>query len=295
LKVFEIPVMTRMVPREQCLTNAPGVWLSERDVTTTAEMMGPLVFHWVDRNLSEQLDAEGFHVWQDHACVILALSWELRRHLHRFLGIQEVRAMMSQLSSAFPDLVAEVIPARLKIGQLRDVLQCLAREGVSIRDMRAVLEALATAQLGPEPCLLAETVRAALRDRITYSIIRDTAEPCALVISEEVEEVLRGAVVADNAGRKSLQLAPAMRDQIQRGLNKALLAAPANWRTIILAPPTIRRFLPELLEELGIDALTVSPRDLLPTFKLNTLALIQLENVPAAGGPPVDEAGSINP
>jgi len=251
--------------------------------------MGPLVLHWVDRNLSEQLDADGFHVWQDLACVILALSWELRRHLHRFFGIQEVRAVVRQLSNAFPDLIAEVIPGRLTIGQLRDVLQCLARERVSIRDMRAVLEALATAPPGAEANSLAETVRAALRDRITYSIIRDTPEPSALLISQEVEEVLRGAVVTDASGRKSLQLAPAMRDQFQRGLAKALETAPANWRILLLAAPGIRRFLPELLEEFNIDAMVISPRDLLPTFKVNTLAVIRLETVAAAPEPPAGQ------
>ena len=64
-------------------------------------------------------------------------------HAAELLGRQEVQALLEQMPKDTPKLVEDLVPKLLPLTTLQKVLQNLLEEGVPIRDMRTILEALA--------------------------------------------------------------------------------------------------------------------------------------------------------
>jgi hypothetical protein len=89
----------------------------------------------------ETVERAGYNFWTPHGFVILALASEIRRMADRLLGVEDVEYKLAQLKDAFPELV-RAATERYSVGDLTRVLRGLVREGVSIRDMLAILERL---------------------------------------------------------------------------------------------------------------------------------------------------------
>src|SRR5207237_7570143 len=84
----------------------------------------------------------------------------LKRRAPHFLGVQEVQASLEQLERRYPALVKEAL-AKVPIALLTDVLKRLLHEEVSIRNLRAILEALVSPATEGDAAALAEKARVA--------------------------------------------------------------------------------------------------------------------------------------
>jgi flagellar biosynthesis component FlhA len=93
-------------------------------------------------NIAEQA---GLTTWDASAYVILTLSAELRHHAMEYLSVTQVETMLRYLDQAFPLPIFNIYE-RYSIRTLSDVLRYLVREGVSVRDLRTILEAMLEVQ-----------------------------------------------------------------------------------------------------------------------------------------------------
>ncbi len=127
----------------------PGVWIEERD-RPEAEARGCMVFDAVS---------------------ILAthLTEVVKRNAHRLLGIEEVAGLLAEL--AHPHLVAEVIPGKVTMIELRSILRRLLAERVTLLDLGLILETLADHPGSVEE--RTECVRRALREFISRDYADD--------------------------------------------------------------------------------------------------------------------------
>src|SRR5690606_25445493 len=108
----------------------------------------------------------------------------------------------------FPDLVKE-LSRLLPITTTTDILQRLVSEGISIRDLRSILEALVTWSLREkDPIVLTEHVRSALARYITNKYSHGSNIVPAYLISQEVEDMVRSAI-RQASGAAYLALSPA--------------------------------------------------------------------------------------
>jgi flagellar biosynthesis component FlhA len=114
----------------------------------------------------------------------LRVAEAARRHARAFVGVQEVHQLLQQLSAAFPKLVEEVVPNRVSLLTLCDVLGRLLDDGVPIRDLRSILQAAGelVEYGGPsaDAPALARHVRLRLRGVICHRAAggRDQLEAC---------------------------------------------------------------------------------------------------------------------
>jgi len=169
--------------------------------------------------------------------LLVHLAQVLRRHAAQFLGVQETQALLDGLEQSCPALVralGEKLPPTL----LTDVLRSLVDEGVSIRNMRAILEALADPSVEGDPQAMAERARVALKRHLSYRFAPE-GTLLTLLVDPAVEETVRGA--ARDGG---LALAPGHATGILDGLKAALRG---NTHGVILASPDIRRSLRRLI------------------------------------------------
>jgi type III secretion protein V len=171
--------------------------------------------------------------------VLAEVAWALARHAHQLVGVQEAQSLLDALEPSAPALVREVA-RQLPPAALAEVLRRLVEEGVSIRPLRTILEALLEAA-GSErrPAALAEVARRALRRHIGHRCA-GAGPLSALLVDPRAEEALRGALSGD-----ALALDPEVASGLLHALGEQLRGLDEP--PVVLASPDVRRALRGLL------------------------------------------------
>jgi len=152
------------------------------------------------------------------------------------LGLQDVQGLLDGLEAQSPVLVKEALQ-KVPLPLLTDVLRKLLQEGVSIRDLRAILEALVSPTTEGDAVALAERCRQALRRYLSHKFA-PTGPLYAYLVDPEVEEVLRGM------GPRGLAPDPERVAEILEGVRQVA----TDGRAVLLTAPDVRRPLRRLCE-----------------------------------------------
>ena len=189
-----------------------------------------------------------------------------------FLGIAETQGLLDELEQIAPATVRQVVPKPITVTLLADVLRRLAEERVNIRDLRAILEALAlVGGVERDPLNLAEFVRSQLRRPLTHALTQGSRELSVVLLEPAIEEAIRAAVSRTNAG-SFLTLAPGAARDIVTAVRRALPQGPVDGPLVVLTQPDIRRFVRKLLELDLRDVRVVSYAELLPEIAIRPVA-----------------------
>jgi type III secretory pathway component EscV len=134
---------TMGVSSDEVLVRAPVDALSAANIRAR-----PAANPAVDGHLSVAASAErqrlerlGLACWSFPEVLGLTLAGEIRRRAYLLLDMEEVEYQLGQLEEVFPGLV-EAALTRISLGDLTRILRGLLREGVSIRDLKTILERL---------------------------------------------------------------------------------------------------------------------------------------------------------
>ena len=202
----------------------------------------------------------------------------LRARAADFLGLAETQRLLDELEQISPAVVRSVVPRPVPLTLLTDVLRRLAEERISVRDLRAVLEALAiVGATEKDPLTLSEHVRAQLRRPITFRLTAGAGHLGVYLLDPMIEDTVRRAVTRTASGA-FLTLPPASARDLVAAIGRAFGEAPppAGGRRIVLTQPDIRRFVRKLIDTDYPDAEVVSFAELLPEVNLRPLARANL-------------------
>ncbi len=97
---------------------------------------------WIPAELRNQAELTGATVVDRASVIITHLAEVVRQHAARLLGREDVRLLTDVVKRTHPVVVEELTPAQLSLGEVQRVLQALLDEGVSIRDLVRIFEAL---------------------------------------------------------------------------------------------------------------------------------------------------------
>lgn len=176
------------------------------------------------------------------------LSHVLREFAEDFIGIQETRYLLEQMEGSYAELVKEaqrIIPLQ----RMTEILQRLVGEDISIRNMRAILEAMVEwGQKEKDVVQLTEYIRSSLKRYICYKYANGNNILPAYLLDQEVEEKIRGGVRQTSAG-SYLALDPAVTqgflEQVRRTVGDL---AQMQSRPVLIVSMDIRRYVRKLIE-----------------------------------------------
>jgi flagellar biosynthesis protein FlhA len=118
---------------------------------------------WVPAELHYQAEMTGATVVDRASVIITHLAEVVRANASRLLGREDVRSLVDMVKRTHPVVVEELTPTLLSLGQVQRVLQSLLDEGVAIRDLVRIFEALSLrAKVSTDHDALVEAVRTAL-------------------------------------------------------------------------------------------------------------------------------------
>ena len=220
---------------------------------------------WWDTAIAEHVVGQALAVFQNRAV--------------DFLGIAETQGLLDELEQIAPATVRQVVPKPVAVTLLADVLRRLSEERVNIRDLRAILEALAlVGGVERDPLNLAEFVRSQLRRPLTHALTQGGRELSVILLEPQIEEAVRGAVSRTPAG-SFLTLAPAAARDIVSAVRRAISKEAADTPPVILTQPDIRRFVRKLLELDLREARVVSYAELLPEVAIRPIGRATLAGI----------------
>lgn len=209
----------------------------------------------------------------DVAMVIEGALIVLRSRAADFVGIAETQHLLDELEQVSPTLPRQVVPKPVSLSLLADVLRRLVEEGISIRDMRSVLEALAIAAPNDRDALsLAEFVRSHLRRATTWRLTKGAGALSVYLLDPTIEETVRTSVQRTPSGA-FLALSPAAARDIMQAIRRVMASSPPppDSATVLLTQPDIRRFVRKLTETELPGLVVVSFAELMPEIALRPL------------------------
>lgn len=205
------------------------------------------------------------------------LAYLLRKHAADFIGIQEVHTLFSKLEQAgYLELVRETQRA-LSSTKTADILRRLLNEGVSIRDLRQILETVVEfGEHEKDLGLLAERVRIGLRRQLSYTFTNGKGTLPVYLIPPDTERLLQGNLRQTPNGT-FFALSPEASQQLTqnlRTLEEQHRQDPI--RPVILTVLELRRHLRRYLESSFGEVPVLSLQELAPNVTIQPVGEIRL-------------------
>jgi flagellar biosynthesis protein FlhA len=201
---------------------------------------------WIDERQRESAQMAGYTVVDAETVLATHLSHLMQVHAARLLSRTEVQELVEHVRKLAPKLIDEVIPAMVSIGVFQKVLQLLLEEGVHIRDIRTIVEALAEhAGQTQDPMELTKRVRQALSPAIVQQIYGPAQELEVIAIEPGLERLLTQAL----GGQGMSALDPGIADMLTQSAAKvAARQEESGVPAVLLVPDAIRQAIARLLK-----------------------------------------------
>ncbi|VVD75125.1 Secretion system apparatus protein SsaV [Pandoraea morbifera] len=268
----------------------PGEALAQHDVahpipalrglTAGAPRETPLPFggqglFWLDDAQRVMWQGQGGAVLEGADRVAHCVSLVIDAHAADFLGVQEARYLMDGMEDRYGELVKE-LQRQLPISRTAEVLQRLVAEGVSIRDLRRVFEALIEwAPRERDQIMLTEYVRLSLRRHITRRFRRGAEHITGWNVGRGIEDTVRAAVRQTSSGSYA-DLSPEQTDAILEAVDGAMHSHDGT-PAVLLTAMDVRRFVRKLIERERADLPVLSFQEVADEPHVRVLGTIDLQ------------------
>lgn len=232
---------------------------------------------WIDESVKERAELSGYTVVDPPSVVATHLTELIKRHGHELIGRQETKMLVDNLRDNYPVLVDDLIPSVLAIGDVQKVLAKLLREKISIRDLVTIFETLADyGTYTKDPDILTEYVRQSLSRQITQQFSQVGEILKVITVGPTLEKKITESVQQSEQG-SYLALDPVSTQTIyQRFSEQINRLLQSGQQPIVLASPTIRMYLRQVIERTMQDIPVLSYSELEPNIEIQSVGVVNL-------------------
>lgn len=222
----------------------PGQVFGELDGLATKDPTFGLDAVWIDASQRDDAQAMGFTVVDGGTVIATHLSQLLKNHAHKLIGQDGVQQLLDKLATTSPKLVENLVPGILSLGEVTRIMQNLLEEGIPIRDVRTIVEALAEfGGKSQDTDATTGKVRVALGRTIFQMVNGVGQEMPVMTIDSQLEQILQGALQGIPGG-----LEPSLIESVINQIIDASGKIESEGKTAVaLVASNIRPFLFKLL------------------------------------------------
>ncbi len=198
----------------------PGQVFGQIDGQVTKDPAFGLDAVWISPDQKDEAQSLGYTVVDAATVVATHISQLLNNNASLLLGHEEVQNLLDLLGKSHPRLTEGLVPDVLPLTTIVKVLQNLLNEGVTIRDMRTVVQTLV--EYGPrsqDPDVLTAAVRISLRRLIVQDAVGGAPEIPVITLAPELEQMLHQSL--QNAGDEGAGIEPGLAERLQNSLTEA--------------------------------------------------------------------------
>jgi len=257
----------------QVLDDTVTLSLAGFDAQNLPPLIGRRETLWVERGARTALNEAGVACRGIDEALGAYLAHTLRRYAAEFLGIQETRQLLSTMEAEYPELVKEAQRV-VSLQRTSEVFRRLLDEGIALRNLRGVLEALVEwGGRDLEIHVLSEHVRAALSRQICHRHADGNRVIAAFTLTRPLEEAIRQAL---RRGDRAQALPEALSRGVLSQLQGHYDGLSGNLEPVLMTSPDLRRYLRQLVVRQGLDIAVLSFQDLTREFSVQPLAPVEL-------------------
>jgi len=261
----------------QYLAMDAGAVTAQLPGTSTKEPVFGLPAVWIRTEERDQAQVNGYTVVDSTTVIATHISETIRRYAHELVGRQEMQQLLDNVAVTAPKVVDELIPGQLGLGVVLRVVKNLLKEGVSIRDLRTILETLADyAGLTKEPDVLTEFVRQSLGRFIVDQFKMDEDTLYLVTLDREVEDLVAEGIQPSDQG-SYLAIEPAAAQQIIASIRVMVdRFGMYGAQPVVLASPSIRRHVKKLIERFVPHVAVLSHNEIPQNIKIQSLGVVSV-------------------
>jgi len=230
---------------------------------------------WVHESARGEAEALGYTVVDPESMIVTHLTETIKAHAAELLTRQDVRALLDKLKETNAAVVEEVVPEALSLGEIQRVLQALLAEGVPIRDLGTIVEAIGDkARTTRDTSLLSEYARQALGRAITAPHLDEQLRLQAITLDPAIEQEVSTSITQTTDG-EYLAMDPPRAQAIVTALRAQVEHATARGaRPVILCSARIRRHLRRLTVQAQPHLAVCSYNEIAPGINVETIGVI---------------------
>lgn len=218
----------------------------------------------------------GYTVIDPLSVMVTHLSETVRRFAYELLTRQDVNRLLESVKKYDSSLVEDVVPGVVSMSNLQKVLCSLLREGIPIRDMETILEALSDHSSVHDTDVLTEYVRQSLKRTITRKW-SEGGQIRVITLDGEVEKTIVNSVNRNEQGTY-LALDPQVTQKIVTKLTECVKKVKDVIHTpVILTSPVVRIYFSRLMQQFYPRAVVLSFNELDADVQIQAVANVTLE------------------
>ena len=248
----------------------------EIDGIETIEPAYGIPSRWILPENKEMAEIYGYTVITPLTVMLTHLTEVIKKHAYELLGRTETMQLVENLKKTEPELVADAIPGVISYSGLEKVLRALLKEGVPIRDLGLILEAIVDAGPNRDPDILTEQVRGRLSRTITRRFC-ENGQMRVVTLDAEVEKKILSALTKNDQG-VYLALSPDVMQQIMTQLGELRKKFQELSQTpIVLTSQVIRVYLSRMITQFYPDFYVLSFSEITSNVQIQAIGNITLQ------------------
>jgi flagellar biosynthesis protein FlhA len=230
---------------------------------------------WIDERAREEASFRGYTVVDPATVLATHLTEVIKEHMSELLSFAEVKKLIKDLPKDTQTLLDDVAPTHVSWSGIQRVLQNLLKERVSIRDLGAIVEAIAEAAPAiHDLVLITEHVRARLARQICWQHRNAEGSLPIVTLSPNWEQAFAEALIGEGQHR-TLALAPSKLHDFVADVRAAFEKAAQQGETpVLLTSPTIRPFVRSLIERFRPSTAVMSQSEVHAKVRLKAMGQV---------------------
>ena len=259
----------------QDLAINPGDITTVLSGTPTKEPAFGLDAYWIDQTESDHAKTLGYTIVDNATVVATHLNALLRTNASDLLGHDETREILAKVATRSPKLIEDLVPEKLSVTTIMQVLKNILFESVSIRDIHTILSTLLVeSEKTQNPNELTELVRPRIGHLMLQEVV-DLGEALNVItLDPKLEQMLIGSV-AQSTKMGELVIEPNLVEGLLESVKKQKNEAEEKGHpaVIVVAPP-IRPWLARMIKQRFPDTTVLSYTEIPEDQKIKVFARI---------------------
>jgi flagellar biosynthesis protein FlhA len=259
----------------QDLAINPGDITTELEGMPTKEPAFGLDAYWIDQTQSDHAKTLGYTIVDNATVVATHLNALLRTNASGLLGHDETREILAKVSTRSPKLIEDLVPEKLSVTTIMQVLKNILFESVSIRDIHTILSTLLVeSEKTQNPNELTELVRPRIGHLMLQEVV-DLGEALNVItLDPNLEQMLIGSV-AQSTKMGEIVIEPNLVEGLLESVKKQKNEAEEKgYPAVIVVAPPIRPWLARMIKQRFPDTTVLSYTEIPEDQKIKVFARI---------------------
>lgn len=275
IKIKGVQVSSGEILFDHYMAMNPGFVEEEITGIPTFEPSFHLPAIWITEGQRERAESLGYTVVDPPSIIATHLTEIIRTHIDELLTRQDVQNLVNNLKESNPALIEELVPKALGLGEIQRVLQNLLKEGISIRDLLTIFEALSNnAGITRDTDILTEYARQGLKRAISHKYFPAGEATSVITLDPKIEQDIMGSVKQTEQGAY-LSLDPERTQGILASVEQEIKKLENLGRNaIVITSPIVRMYFKKLTEDYFKDLIVVSYNEIDSNVELQSVGMV---------------------